>query len=162
MQVWLLIDGTKEGPFHDFEVRSKITHDDLPADTMAWYESMDSWKPLGEIGLFEDSFNEKKDAIDSLEDEDLEDDSSEPAATEVNRPKVVNAENVEEYIEELRRTEIANRPPRKHTPEGIPIPSLYDGVVGVHLWRRLAARSFDFLATSVFIFLGLVFNNADF
>lgn len=56
MEVWIIQDGEKAGPFHDFEIRRKITLKEVLAETPAWYNGLPQWKPLGEIELFSREF----------------------------------------------------------------------------------------------------------
>jgi uncharacterized RDD family membrane protein YckC len=56
MDIWIIRDGEKTGPLHDFEVRRKIESGELPATTPAWHEGLDGWKPLIEIGIFSREF----------------------------------------------------------------------------------------------------------
>lgn len=56
MDIWIIQDGEKIGPIHDFDVRKKIEHGELPATTPAWHDGLPAWKPLIEIGLFEREF----------------------------------------------------------------------------------------------------------
>ncbi len=58
MDLWIIIDGEKSGPIHDFEVRRRILSGEFTAETPAWHEGMDTWKPLGEINLFQGEFRE--------------------------------------------------------------------------------------------------------
>lgn len=62
MEVWIIRDGEKIGPMHDFEVRRKIEVRELPAETLAWHEGLSAWKPLGEIDLFAREFEGNSDA----------------------------------------------------------------------------------------------------
>ncbi len=57
MEVWIIRDGEKIGPIHDFEIRRKITTGELPATTPAWHEGCGPWKPLGEIEIFRREFD---------------------------------------------------------------------------------------------------------
>lgn len=59
MDIWIIRDGEKAGPLHDFEIRKKIESGELPGSTPAWHEGLDSWKPLKEIGLFAREFEPK-------------------------------------------------------------------------------------------------------
>jgi uncharacterized RDD family membrane protein YckC len=52
MNIWIIRDGEKIGPIHDFEIRRKIDTGELDATTMAWHEGLATWKPLVEIGIF--------------------------------------------------------------------------------------------------------------
>ena len=56
MEVWIIKDGEKVGPIHDFEIRRKITDGELPETTPAWHEGIGEWKPLIEIDLFRREF----------------------------------------------------------------------------------------------------------
>lgn len=56
MDIWIIRDGEKVGPIHDFEVRRKIEDGELPANTPAWHEGLGAWKPLIEIGIFTREF----------------------------------------------------------------------------------------------------------
>jgi hypothetical protein len=56
MEIWIIRDGEKTGPFHDFEIRRKIETGELPGDTHAWHEGQDAWKPLSEIEIFTREF----------------------------------------------------------------------------------------------------------
>ena len=57
MEIWIIRDGEKIGPIHDYEVRRKIESAELTRDTPAWHEGLDAWRPLGEIAIFKDEFN---------------------------------------------------------------------------------------------------------
>lgn len=57
MDVWIIQNGEKTGPLHDFEIRRKIEDGELPASTPAWHEGLDAWKPLVEIDLFRREFD---------------------------------------------------------------------------------------------------------
>ena len=56
MDIWIIRDGEKVGPIHDFEIRRQIEADQLPGSTPAWHEGLDAWKPLIEIELFTREF----------------------------------------------------------------------------------------------------------
>lgn len=58
MDIWIIRDGEKTGPIHDFEVRRKIEAGELPPTTPAWHEGLDAWKPLVEIELFTREFQQ--------------------------------------------------------------------------------------------------------
>jgi uncharacterized RDD family membrane protein YckC len=57
MDIWIIQNGEKTGPIHDFDVRKKIEHGELPATTPAWHDGLPAWKPLIEISLFEREFD---------------------------------------------------------------------------------------------------------
>lgn len=56
MEIWIIRDGEKIGPLHDFEIRRKISNGELPASTPSWHQGLDAWKPLVEIELFSREF----------------------------------------------------------------------------------------------------------
>jgi uncharacterized RDD family membrane protein YckC len=56
MDIWIIRDGEKFGPLHDFEVRRKIIDGEFTATTPAWHEGLEAWKPLAEIPLFSREF----------------------------------------------------------------------------------------------------------
>lgn len=57
MEIWLIIDGEKAGPFHDFDIRSKIECGELPPETPAWHEGLATWRPLVLVPLFATVFD---------------------------------------------------------------------------------------------------------
>ena len=56
MDIWIIRDGEKTGPFHDYQIRRQIEDGELPATTSAWHDGLDGWKPLVEIGIFTREF----------------------------------------------------------------------------------------------------------
>jgi len=152
MNVWLLIDGKKDGPHHDFEVRSMINNKDLEPETMAWHEGMGAWKPIGEISLFEDSFIEEE----SLPYDDNENGAESQPESSV---EVVRAENIKAHLESLAKEDNKSNylPSRKYTAEGDPVTTLHDGEIGVFLWRRFFARILDLnFISSILVFTAIV------
>lgn len=65
MDIWIIQDGEKTGPVHDFEIRRKIEIGELSASTPAWHEGLGAWKPLGEIDLFHGEFEKPAAAADT-------------------------------------------------------------------------------------------------
>ncbi|MEI6676460.1 MAG: RDD family protein [Verrucomicrobiota bacterium] len=57
MDIWIIRNGEKVGPIHDYELRHKIESREVDRDTQAWHDGLDAWRPLGEIPLFKDEFN---------------------------------------------------------------------------------------------------------
>lgn len=57
MDIWIIQNGEKIGPIHDFDVRKKIENGELPAATPAWHEGLPAWRPLVEISLFEREYD---------------------------------------------------------------------------------------------------------
>ncbi|GAA5115643.1 RDD family protein [Luteolibacter yonseiensis] len=56
MDIWIIRDGEKTGPLHDFEVRKKIGTGELSGSIHAWHEGLEAWKPLEEIEIFAREF----------------------------------------------------------------------------------------------------------
>ena len=52
MDIWIIQNGEKIGPIHDFEIRKRIETGELSAATPAWHDGLPGWKPLVEISLF--------------------------------------------------------------------------------------------------------------
>ncbi len=57
MEIWIISDGEKAGPIHDYDIRRKIETGELTRDIMAWHEGLPAWRPLVEIPLFKDEFD---------------------------------------------------------------------------------------------------------
>lgn len=57
MEIWIIRDGEKIGPTHDYEIRRKIQNGELTREVPAWHEGLPSWRPLVEIPLFKDEFD---------------------------------------------------------------------------------------------------------
>ena len=56
MDIWLIQNGKKVGPYQDYVVREKIRDWDIGEDDHAWHEGMETWMRLDEIDLFKDEF----------------------------------------------------------------------------------------------------------
>ncbi len=56
MDIWIIQNGEKIGPLHDFEIRRKIETGELPRETPAWHEGLAGWKSLAEIEVFSREF----------------------------------------------------------------------------------------------------------
>src|SRR6218665_3899054 len=56
MDIWIIRDGEKSGPFHDYEIRSRIGLGELTASSPAWHDGLAEWTTLSEIGLFREEF----------------------------------------------------------------------------------------------------------
>jgi uncharacterized RDD family membrane protein YckC len=68
MDIWIIQNGEKIGPIHDFDVRKKIENGELPATTPAWHEGLPAWKPLVEISLFEREYDRPIEVSDTTHD----------------------------------------------------------------------------------------------
>lgn len=78
MEIWIIRDGEKIGPLHDFEVRQKIEAGELPPTTPAWHEGQSEWKPLKEIDIFTREFDVPPAKVDSLTQSQSEEEHPKP------------------------------------------------------------------------------------
>ena len=60
MEIWLIQNGKKTGPFNDYEIRDRISNRLLESDDYAWHEGLPGWVKLQEIDLFKDEFEAAK------------------------------------------------------------------------------------------------------
>lgn len=60
MEIWLIQNGKKTGPFNDYEIRGRISERQLEADDFAWHEGLPDWVKLREIELFRNEFEAAK------------------------------------------------------------------------------------------------------
>ena len=56
MEIWLIEDGEKRGPYEDYEIRERIRRDELSEDVQMWYEGAERWMPAKEVHFFEAEF----------------------------------------------------------------------------------------------------------
>jgi len=63
MEIWLIHNGERTGPFHDYEIRSRIGLGELDKDSPAWHEGLPAWIPLSEIELFKNEFQPKPEPV---------------------------------------------------------------------------------------------------
>ncbi len=59
MDIWIIRDGEKSGPIHDYEIRNRIENGGIEPSTPAWHEGLPEWRPLSEIDLFRNEFEKK-------------------------------------------------------------------------------------------------------
>jgi uncharacterized RDD family membrane protein YckC len=52
MEIWIIRDGIKTGPFPDYEIRHRIESGAIDAGTMVWHEGLESWTPISEVPLY--------------------------------------------------------------------------------------------------------------
>lgn len=67
MEIWLIQNGVKTGPFQDYEIRNRIADGQIETDQFAWHEGLPGWVKLREIDLFRNDLEraqlDKKDAF---------------------------------------------------------------------------------------------------
>lgn len=59
MKIWILVGGEREGPFEEYQLRSRIQSGELNSETPAWCEGMEQWGELGEITVLAGEFEEQ-------------------------------------------------------------------------------------------------------
>lgn len=59
MEVWLIRNGEKSGPFHDYEIRQKISTGDIAPEVPSWHEGLAGWLPISQVELFKKEFDSK-------------------------------------------------------------------------------------------------------
>lgn len=60
MEIWLIKNGEKTGPFNDYAIRGRISDGQLDANDYAWHEGLPGWVKLQEIELFKNEFETAK------------------------------------------------------------------------------------------------------
>ncbi|MBC7981196.1 MAG: RDD family protein [Armatimonadetes bacterium] len=62
MEIWLIRNGEKSGPYPDYEIRSRIEHEELESDAKVWHDGLTEWTEIGKLDLFRDEFGKKSEA----------------------------------------------------------------------------------------------------
>lgn len=99
MKIWLIENGERTGPHEIYDIRDRISNDELNAKTLAWYDGADGWVTLGDVPAYSSYFRkpssldkfqrEEKltsDFVDSSEKEGVSVDSKPNSATFKNEP----------------------------------------------------------------------------
>ena len=60
MEIWLIVNGTRSGPYPDYEIRSRIEHGEITSDEIVWHEGLPAWTPVGELELFRNSIEQQQ------------------------------------------------------------------------------------------------------
>lgn len=60
MEIWLIVNGKRSGPYPDYEIRGRIEHGEIEAEEKVWHEGLEEWTPVGELELFRKSFGDRK------------------------------------------------------------------------------------------------------
>jgi uncharacterized RDD family membrane protein YckC len=63
MEIWLIQNGKRSGPYPDYEIRSRIEHGQMTPEEMVWHEGLPEWTPVGELELFRNSLEKQAPAI---------------------------------------------------------------------------------------------------
>lgn len=56
MEIWLISEGVRKGPYPDYAIREKIEGGLISAGEMVWHEGLPAWIPVGELELFKSTF----------------------------------------------------------------------------------------------------------
>jgi uncharacterized RDD family membrane protein YckC len=147
MEIWLIENGEKSGPFPEFEVRGRIHSGELTAERKIWHLDLDRWTPLEEVELFADEFRKQED------EEDEEDDEEDEPTEDVIPEGKVTAENVDAHLTKVSKELGEDEESGEQAPPPLP--------KELHLWRRFGARWFDFILYSLLLTTVLVFSGAD-
>lgn len=59
MELWVIQEGEKTGPFNDYEIRDRIESGELGAETRVWHEGAEGWTKLSEVEIFRSEFEER-------------------------------------------------------------------------------------------------------
>ena len=59
MEIWLIINGKRSGPYPDYEIRSRIEHGEITSEEIVWHEGLAEWTPIGELELFRNSLEKQ-------------------------------------------------------------------------------------------------------
>lgn len=85
MEIWLIRNGEKSGPYPDYDINSRIRSGGIEKTTMVWYEGLAEWMPLGELEMFREEF-EKEDFRSSMA-EELPEEAEQAAYSKKVNPK---------------------------------------------------------------------------
>ena len=69
MKIWLLENDERTGPHEIYDIRDKISNEEVKADTPAWYEGADGWVTLEDVPAFSSYFI-KSSASETLQEEE--------------------------------------------------------------------------------------------
>ncbi|NIP97030.1 MAG: DUF4339 domain-containing protein, partial [Akkermansiaceae bacterium] len=58
MQIWIVEDGERKGPFETYEVRERIEGGQLSGEELSWHKDQDEWVPLKQLDVFRSEFEE--------------------------------------------------------------------------------------------------------
>ena len=60
MEIWLIVNGKRSGPYPDYEIRGRIEHGEMEPEEKVWHEGLEEWTPVGELELFKKSLGDRK------------------------------------------------------------------------------------------------------
>ena len=56
MEVWIVEEGEKRGPYQTYEIRERIERGELAGDELAWHRDQEQWTELREMDAFRSGF----------------------------------------------------------------------------------------------------------
>lgn len=59
MEIWLILNGKRSGPYPDYEIRGRIEHGEMEREEKVWHEGLAEWTSVGDLELFRNSFGDK-------------------------------------------------------------------------------------------------------
>ena len=59
MEVWIVENGEKRGPFQTYELRDRIEKEELMGEELAWHKDQDGWVALKEMEVFRSEFEDR-------------------------------------------------------------------------------------------------------
>ncbi len=62
MEIWIVENGEKQGPFQTYEVRDRIESEELTGEELAWHKDQDQWVALKEMDVFQGEFSDRDSA----------------------------------------------------------------------------------------------------
>ena len=60
MEIWLIVNGKRSGPYPDYEIRGRIEHGEMEPEDKVWHEGLEEWTPVGELELFKKSLDDRE------------------------------------------------------------------------------------------------------
>lgn len=63
MEIWLIVNGKRSGPYPDYEIRSRIEYGEMTPEEMVWHDGLPEWTPVGELELFRNSLEKQEVAL---------------------------------------------------------------------------------------------------
>ncbi len=88
MQVYLLQNGEKAGPFTVYEVCDLVRSGKADKDTPGWHAGCEKWKPLGELAAVSVAFHEREEPPEQEIEQEVSRPSSEEAAATLLKSEV--------------------------------------------------------------------------
>lgn len=59
MEIWIVENEEKKGPFQTYEIRERIENKELSGEELAWHKDQDDWTALRKMDVFRSEFEEQ-------------------------------------------------------------------------------------------------------